>query len=74
MKTYEFTATVTPEGRLDFPGQYIKKLPVNKTVKVCIIVDENENIKDDDNADWSRLAAEQFFLDYNDSDAIYDEI
>ena len=74
MKTYEFTARVTPEGRLNFPSQYIKKLPVNKTVKVCITVNENKDTKDDNSADWSRLAAEQFFLDYNDSDAIYDEI
>jgi len=72
MKAYEFPAKVTPEGRLEFPESLLQHLPGNQQVRVIILV--SEPIEEEEEAAWHRLAAEQFFADYSDADAIYDQI
>ncbi|MGK7875437.1 MAG: hypothetical protein AB4426_19690 [Xenococcaceae cyanobacterium] len=74
MKAYELTAKVTPEGQLEFTDTLLNKLPINQEVKVIVLVNEPTDTEAEANADWSRLAAEQFFYDYSEADAIYDEI
>ncbi len=76
MKAYEFPAKVTPEGRLEFPESLLQHLPSNQQVRVIILVSEptEEEEEKEEEAAWRRLAAEQFFTDYNDADAIYDQI
>lgn len=71
MKAYEFPAKVTTEGKLEFSDAILKQLPSNQEVRVIILVNEPT---DTEAADWSRLATQQFFADYSDTDAIYDEI
>ena len=73
MKAYEFPAKVTPEGRLEFPESLLQHLPSNQQVRVIILVSEPTEEEEEESA-WRRLAAEQFFTDYSDADAIYDQI
>ena len=73
MKAYEFPAKVTPEGRLEFSESLLQHLPSNQQVRVIILVGEPIE-KEEEEAAWLRLAAEQFFTDYSDADAIYDQI
>ncbi len=70
MKAYEFSAKVTPEGRLEFPESLLQHLPSNQQVRVIISVGEPT----EEQAAWRRLAVEQFFTDYSDTDATYDQI
>ncbi|MBD0864808.1 MAG: hypothetical protein GDA36_03945 [Rhodobacteraceae bacterium] len=74
MKAYEFPATVTPEGKLDFPNALLKSLPSNTDVRVIILVHESTDQSEEEKSNWNRLAAEHFFADDGDADAIYDEI
>ena len=70
MKAYEFPAKVTLEGRLEFSESLLQHLPINQQVRVIILVGEPTG----EEAAWRRLGAEQFFTDYSDTDAIYDQI
>lgn len=77
MKAYEFPAKVTSEGKIDFPDDILKYLAVNQEVRVIVLVKEPTNSEADEveeKTDWQRLAAEQFFADYSEEDAIYDEV
>jgi hypothetical protein len=51
----------------------LQNLLSNKQVRVIILVSEPTE-EEEEEAAWHRLAAEQFFTDYNDADAIYDQI
>ncbi len=72
MKVYEFPAKVTPEGSLTLPDELVELMPDNNMVRVIILVSEPTDAEED--ADWSRLAAEQLLAQYDDADAIYDII
>jgi hypothetical protein len=48
-------------------------LAANQEVRVIVLVQEPTDIEEE-NAAWHRLAAEQFFADYSEEDAIYDNI
>ncbi|NDJ23168.1 hypothetical protein GS682_16300 [Nostoc sp. B(2019)] len=72
MKAYEFPAKVTSEGKIEFPEAVLKQLTANQDIRVIVLV--NEAIEENDDTAWHRLAAEQFFKDYSDADAIYDKI
>jgi bifunctional DNA-binding transcriptional regulator/antitoxin component of YhaV-PrlF toxin-antitoxin module len=68
MQAYEFTATVTPEGKVEIPAEVTQKLPVGKLLRLIVFVD------DQDEAGWKRLTAEQFLAGYAEADSIYDEV
>ncbi|MBD2772796.1 hypothetical protein [Iningainema tapete] len=68
MKAYEFPAKVTQEGRLELPESLLKHLLGNQQARVIILV--NEPTDTEEEAAWRHLAAEQFFADYSDADAI----
>ncbi len=72
MKAYEFPTKVTPEGKLELPDALIDLLPDNQVVRVIILVNEPADV--DEDAAWSRLAAEQFLNGYAEVDAIYDQV
>ena len=72
MRAYEFPTKVTPEGKLELPDTLRNLLPNDQEVRVLILVSEPEDT--DEDAAWSRLAAEQFLAGYADEDAIYDNI
>ncbi|MEG4532349.1 hypothetical protein [Microcoleus sp. D2_18a_D3] len=77
MKAYEFPAKVTSEGKIKLTDDILKYLAVNQDVRVIILVNEQTNSEPDEveeKTDWHRLAATQFFADYSEEDAIYDEV
>ena len=57
---------------MDVPDGLVKSLPDDRPVQVIIIVNESDD--DEEDAAWSRLAAEHFLAQYNDVDAIYDRL
>ncbi|MEG3935618.1 MULTISPECIES: hypothetical protein [unclassified Microcoleus] len=76
MKAYEFPAKVTSEGKINLTDDILKYLAVNQDVRVIILVNEQTNSEADEveeKTDWQRLAAEQFFADCSEEDAIYAE-
>ncbi len=40
MKVYEFSTTITPDGRLVIPDAYRQTVPVGDSVRVILLVDE----------------------------------
>lgn len=43
-------------------------------MRIIILVHESTDQSEEEQSNWNRLAAEHFFADYGDADAIYDEI
>lgn len=80
MKTYEFSAKLTTEGKIEFPYAILKQLPPDREINIIVRVnepteeEEEEEDEEAENAAWHRLAVEQFFAGYSEEDAIYDKI
>ncbi len=72
MKAYEFPGKVSAERKLEVPEEVTKLLSDNEAVRVMIFVEEAGDATEQ--ADWERLAAEQFLAGYSGADAIYDQI
>jgi hypothetical protein len=72
VKVYDFPAKIGPQGSLELPKALIKLLADEDTVRVIIVV--NEATESEEDADWSRFAADQFLAQYDDADAIYDNL
>ena len=68
MRVYEFTATITPDGKVDIPVSVSELLLPGRPVRLIVLV------SDEDEQAWQRLTANQFLAGYNEADAIYDEI
>jgi hypothetical protein len=68
MKAVEFQARVRPDGSLAVPPEVVGQLPPGEPVRVLLLPEPDEE------ADWARLTAEQFFKGYADSDAAYDDL
>ena len=71
MKAYELPVKVTSEGKLDIPPAFTEMLPRGQTVRVIVLVSQPSDAHEQ--ADWSRLTAEQFFAGYSEADAICDQ-
>jgi hypothetical protein len=69
MQAVEFTSEVTERGELPVPSDIAKTLPHSKKVRVILLFPSDE----EEDADWSRLTAEQFINGYAPGDAIYDK-
>lgn len=72
MKIYEFPAKIGPHGSLVIPGDLIKSLGEDETVRVIIVV--NEATESEEDFDWSQFAHDQLLAQYDDADAIYDNL
>jgi hypothetical protein len=72
MKVYEFPAKISREGNLEIPDALLKSLAEEEMVRVIILVGEAPGVEED--SEWSRFAAGQLLRQYNDADAIYDNI
>jgi hypothetical protein len=68
MKTLEFEATLTNDFTLKVPAAVAEQIPKEGNVHVIVL------LPDDEDADWRRLATEQFLAGYTEADAIYDSI
>lgn len=71
MKAYEFPAKISSEGTLQLPATVMKVLSDQQSVKVILLIDESD---DETEADWNRLATEQFLAGYSETDTVYDKI
>lgn len=74
MKAYEFPAKITSDGRLEIPNILLKDVLLDQEVRIIVLVSEPVEIERREDADWSRLAVEQFLTDDSEADAIYDQI
>jgi hypothetical protein len=74
MKAYEFPAKVTSDGRLELPDIQLEDVLFDQKVRIIVLVSEPAEVERPEDADWSRLAIEQFFADNSEADAIYDRI
>ncbi len=76
MKAYEFPAKVTSEGKINLTDDILKYLVVKQDVRAIVLVNEQTKSEADEveeKIDWHRIAATQFFADYSEEDAIYDQ-
>ncbi|MEN6423120.1 MAG: hypothetical protein ABFD76_14365 [Smithella sp.] len=67
MKAYEYLAEVLPDGHLSMPENIKNILKPNSKVRVMLMLEDEE-------AEWSRMAANQFLKGYADKDAAYDNL
>ncbi len=70
MQAVEFMSEITKQGELPVPRHLAKNLPPAKKVRVIVLFPSDEN----EDADWSRLTAEQFLAGYAPGDAVYDQV
>jgi hypothetical protein len=69
MPTWQFQTHLNPNQTVTVPPEVANQLARDATVQVVLMTgDSNED------ADWQRLATEQFFQGYGPGDAIYDEL
>jgi hypothetical protein len=69
MQAVEFMSEVTEQGEVPVPRHLADTLPHAKKVRVILLYPSDET----NDADWSRLTAEQFLNGYAPGDAIYDK-
>jgi hypothetical protein len=70
MRALEFVSSINSDGSLTVPSAVIAQLPTeSQPVRVLLLVSD-----DDEDRDWARLTAQQFFAGYDDADAIYDHL
>ena len=70
MLSHEFEAYIKPDGTLAVPAEIAAQIPQGQPIRVIVLV---ETASEEDE-DWRRLALEQFYKGYAESDAIYDEL
>ena len=69
MSTWQFDAQINPDDTLRVPPDVAAQLLKNMPVHVVLIAADSE-----DEADWRRLATEQFLEGYAPGDDIYDQL
>ena len=72
MKAYELPAKVMPDGQLDIPPALTSILPRGEVIRLIVLISEPADVAEQ--ADWSRLTAEQFLAGYSEADSIYDNL
>jgi len=70
MKAYESKIRISSDKKLRLPKRFENTLPANKTARVIILIDENE----DDERIWNDLTMGEFLKGYSKEDAIYDKL
>lgn len=70
MKALEFGTHINPDNTLTVPPEVAAQVQPGQAVRILLLVAE----PDEEDADWKRLTAEQFFNGYAESDAIYDQL
>ena len=69
MATWQFQSHLTPNQTLSVPPDVATHLRPDETVQVVIVSADS-----DEDADWQRLATEQFLQGYAPGDDIYDQL
>jgi len=73
MKAIEFQTNITPDGKIEVPGSYIKELKRKQTVRVIVLISETKKASSEEQL-WTHLTEEQFLAGYSDADAVYDQV
>ena len=68
MSSWRFETHLNPDHTLTVPPDVAAQLSPDATVRVVLMAGDAEE------ADWQRLAAEQFFQGYAPGDDIYDQL
>ena len=66
MQAYEFTATLTLDGKVEIPRTVSEKLPVGRSLRLIVLVADEEEVA------WQTLTTARFLAGYADADSIYD--
>ena len=69
MKALEFETKLRVDASLKVPDELAAQIPKDESVRVIVLLPESTG-----DADWRRLASEQFLRGYSDSDSAYDAI
>jgi hypothetical protein len=69
MRALEFETRFAAEAQLRVPDEIAAQIPKGESIRVIVLIPEST-----EEADWSRLAAEQFLRGFGDSDSIYDAL
>lgn len=69
MATWQFQSHLNPNQTVTVPPDVAAQLNPEATVHVVLITGDSK-----DDADWQRLATEQFFQGYAPGDDIYDQL
>lgn len=69
MPTWQFQAHLNPNQTLTVPQQVADQLSPDATVHVVLMTGDSK-----EEAEWQRLATEQFFQGYGPGDDIYDQL
>ncbi|MFA4957049.1 MAG: hypothetical protein WC556_08785 [Candidatus Methanoperedens sp.] len=73
MKAIEFQTNITPDGKIEVPGSYIKELKRKQAVRVIVLISETKKASSEEQI-WKHLTEEQFLAGYSDADAVYDQV
>jgi hypothetical protein len=71
MQAYEFSAHITPDGKLEMPDAALPRSLKNQAVRVIVLINEEEAVSEE--TQWQELTATQFLAGYSAVDSIYDE-
>jgi len=73
MEAYEFQTKIMPDGKIEVPGAFFKKLKRTQVVRVIVLINEPLEINPEEQT-WKRLTEEQFLAGYSEDDAVYDKV
>jgi len=71
MQAVEFESVLTDKGELAVPNDFTSRLARAQKLRVIVLFGDAASSTED--ADWSRLTAQQFREGYSVKDAIYDQ-
>ena len=79
MRAYEFSARVTAAGRLELPETALESLPVDRMVRVIVLVPEpisydTDLTPEEEDEAWARLGESAMLAQYDEADAIYEQL
>jgi len=69
MRALEFCSRMSPDNSLLVPNEVAAQIPKDETVQVIVLLPESS-----EDAEWRRLAAQQFLRGYSEADGVYDAL
>lgn len=73
MEAYEFQTRIKPDGRIEVPGEFIKKIKGTRMVRVIVLISEHPESNAEEQS-WKCLTEEEFLSGYSEADAVYDQV
>jgi hypothetical protein len=69
MPTWQFDSHLNPNQTVSIPPEVASQLAPDSPIRIVLMTGAG-----DEEADWRRLAAQEFLQGYSEGDAIYDEL